>query len=37
MAYHPPTLDPTLPNPSFLGFLVDKNIKDIIDWVNIYT
>ena len=35
MAYHPPTLDPGLP-PSFVGFLVDKNIKDIIHWVKIY-
>ena len=36
MAHHPPTLDPSSPNPSFVGFLVDKKYKDIIHWVNTY-
>ena len=36
MAYNPPTLDPSLPNPSFVGFLVDEKHKHIIYWVKIY-
>ena len=36
MAYLPPTLDTGVPTPSFVGFLVDKNNKDIVRWVKIY-
>ena len=36
MAYHPPTLDPSSPNPSFVGFLVDEKHKHIIYWFKIY-